>query len=269
MRRYWVAKEDIDLAATPALVHLHGEVLHHIRDVCRMRIQDRFEVLSDDQKAYLVEIVSETKNESVAKIIETRIIEPIAKPHIVLALSIPRFSVFENIIEKSVELGVHSIQPLFSDFSFIRKQEDVLEKKMQRFQKIIQGATQQSGRGDFMPILPALTLQEMLSNFNLERQNASLIPGSFVSGIFAFEGESEASFKSYLHEILQNFRNAQENQKIYIFVGSEGGFSTKEVEMFKKYSLKPVTLGTQVLRVETACVALVSVIKYELNVQEG
>lgn len=245
-------------------MNLRGEVLHHIRDVCRMRIQDRFEVLSENRQAYLVEIISETKSESIARILEIREIEPIAKPYVILAVSLPRFNVFENILEKSVELGVHSIQPFFSDYSFIRKQEDVLDKKMARFQKIIQGATQQSGRGDFMPILPALPLQELLSNFNRERQAASLTSGSFVSAIFAYEGESETSLKSYLHEILQNFELSPEIQKIYVFVGSEGGFSKEEVELFKKYSLKAITLGSQVLRVETACVALVSVIKYEL-----
>ena len=260
MRRYWVPQNCI----SDSSVSLKGDVLHHIRDVCRMRLQDRFEVLSEDGQAYLVEIVSETKNESVAKVIEARKIEPIAKPHVVLAVSIPRFNVFENILEKSVELGVHSIQPFFSDYSFIRKQEEILDKKIQRFQKIIQGATQQSGRGDFMPILPALSLSDLLKNFNREQQKASLTPGSLVSGLFAYEGEAETSLKSYLQQVLQNLQTSSEIQKIYVFVGSEGGFSVQEVELFKNYSLKPITLGTQVLRVETACVALVSVIKYEL-----
>lgn len=260
MRRYWVPKNCI----FDSTVQLQGEVLHHIRDVCRMRLKDRFEVLTDDANAYLVEIISETKNESIAEIIETRQIAPLAKPHIILCLSIPRFNVYEAILEKSVELGVHSIQPFFSDYSFIRKQEDVLDKKMARFQKIIQGATQQSGRGDFMPIRPALTLKELLHNFNREQNESSLNPGSLVSGIFAYEGEAQTGLKSYLQEILKNLRESQHDQKIYVFVGSEGGFSEQEVELFKKYTLCPITLGTQVLRVETACVGLVSVIKYEL-----
>lgn len=140
MRRYWVPQNFI----LENQVELSGDVLHHIRDVCRMRIGNRFEVLSQDQKAYLVEIISESKHESIAKIIEARDIVPIPKPHIVLALSIPRFNVYEAILEKAVELGVHSIQPFLSDYSFIRKQETVLDKKATRFQKIIQSATQQS-----------------------------------------------------------------------------------------------------------------------------
>ncbi len=261
MRRYWVPLNFIDVES----IRLQGEILHHIRDVCRMRLKDRFEVLSENRKAYFVEIVSESKNESLAKILEEREIEPISKPHLILAVSLPRFNVFENILEKSVELGVHSIQPFFSDYSFIRKPDDVLVKKGPRFQKIIQGATQQSGRGDIMPILPALQLSELLQVFNREQQAASLTPGSLVSGVFAYEGEAKCGLKSYLHEILQNFKPSTEIQKIYVFVGSEGGFSEHEVELFKKCSLKAITLGSQVLRVETACVALVSVIKYELE----
>jgi 16S rRNA (uracil1498-N3)-methyltransferase len=257
MRRYWVPQNFI----LEDKVELSGEVLHHIRDVCRMRIGNRFEVLSENQKAYLVEMISESKHQSLAQIIEVRDILPIPRPHIVLALSIPRFNVYEAILEKSVELGVHSIQPFFSDYSFIRKQEDVLDKKAARFQKIIQSATQQSGRGDFMPILQPLTLPELLKNFNREQADQSLTGG--ITGLFAYEGDSETSLKKQLIKISQESTN-QSLQKVYVFVGSEGGFSEAEVELFKKYSLAPITLGTQVLRVETACVALVSVIKYEL-----
>jgi 16S rRNA (uracil1498-N3)-methyltransferase len=54
-------------------------------------------------------------------------------------------------------------------------------------------------------------------------------------------------------------------KEAWAFIGSEGGFSEREVELFQSLDLKPVTLGTQVLRVETACVATVSIIKYDFD----
>ena len=55
------------------------------------------------------------------------------------------------------------------------------------------------------------------------------------------------------------------SDQVWIFVGSEGGFSLKDLELFKDYKLLPVTLGDQVLRVETACVTLVGILRYGLG----
>ncbi len=245
MRRYWIPHE----FKQGQRIHLSGEVLHHIRDVCRMRIGSRFEVLSEGL-AYLVEIATETKHESVADIVQERAIAPRPKPDLILVLSVPRFPVFEAVIEKAVELGVARIHPVFSDFSFIRTQDQVFERKRSRWVKIMTSATQQSGRGDLMPIAPLQTLKSYLETFNRS--------GS-VAGLFAYEGESVLTAR----EALPRLGSPQE---VHIFVGSEGGFSQNEVSLFQQFGLHPVTLGSQVLRVETACVALVSILQYHFSI---
>ena len=247
MRRYWVPKD----ALQGDEVVLKGDTLHHIRDVCRMHMGSKFEVIVEGGAAHLVEIIGETKHESRARVLETRQIPELPRPHIHLALSIPRFPVFEAVIEKAVELGVKEVHPFFSDYSFIRKQEDTWDKKLPRFQKIIQGATQQSGRGDLMPISNPLRLEEMLKTFNRTEG---------LAGLFAYEGEARLDAKEGVARVA-----AQNPQDVWVFCGSEGGFSDKEVELFQGVGLTSVTLGPQVLRVETACVALVSVLKYGLD----
>ena len=244
MRRYWIEESALD----GDVVRLEGPVLHHIRDVCRMRIGSKFEVLVSKQ-AYLVEILTETKHESVARVIETRTIEELRRPHIHLALSVPRFAVFDAIAEKAVELGVTSIQPLFSDHSFIRRQEDTFAKKKPRLEKIVIGATQQSGRGDLMPIQNPIWIDDFLAEFNQK---------TGAAGLFAYEGEAALDARAGLAAL-------GTPGEVWIFVGSEGGFSHREVELFGSHGLQPVTLGAQVLRVETACVALVSIIKYAFD----
>ena len=233
-------------------VTLTGDVLHHIRDVCRMHTGSKFEVIvGGQQKALFVEITGETKHESFAKVLETRTIEAIPFPHIHLAISIPRFPVFEAVVEKAVELGVFAVHPFFSDYSFIRKQEDTWAKKVPRFEKIIQGATQQSGRGDLMPISNPVDLKQILEKFNR---------ADGAKGLFAYEGDSRLNAKEGVGAVAKSNPN-----EVWIFVGSEGGFSTSEVESFKEAGLATVTLGSQVLRVETACIALVSILKFDLD----
>ncbi len=241
MRRYWIPNE----FKQGQVVHLSGEVLHHIRDVCRMRIGSRFEVMVDGL-AFLVEISNETKHESVASIIEERKIAPRPKPDLILVMAVPRFPVFEAVMEKAVELGVARIQPVFSDFSFIRTQDHVFEGKRARWAKIITGATQQSGRGDLMPIAPLQSLKTYVETFNRSAE---------IAGLFAYEGEGVLTARQALPQM-------GSPQDVHIFVGSEGGFSQNEVTLFQQFGLHPVTLGSQVLRVETACVALVSILQY-------
>lgn len=235
-------------------VVLSGDVLHHIRDVCRMHKGSKFEVIvGGASRALFVEIIDETKHESRARAIESREISEIPKPHIHLAMSIPRFPVFEAVVEKAVELGVYKIHPFFSDFSFIRKQEDTWAKKLPRFQKIVQSATQQSGRGDLMAISHPVDLKAILQTFN--RTDGA-------KGLFAYEGDSRLTAKEGIAKVSKSQELLNE---AWIFVGSEGGFSVAEVDQFLEAGLATVTLGSQVLRVETACVALVSVLKYDLD----
>ena len=260
-------------------VVLRGDILHHIRDVCRLHQGAKFEVIltgAPDESsagavgskargvAHLVEIVSESKQDSIARILETRELPALPRPAIHLAMSIPRFPVFEAVVEKAVELGVASIRPFFSDFSFIRTQSDVFDKKRVRFEKIVMSATQQSGRGDLMTIGEPLDLAELLQSFN---------PTGAARGLFAYEGTGDDLVDA--RKALSQMKGPMKGPKngiggetppdVWLFVGSEGGFSDCEVQLFRSVGLKPVTLGSQVLRVETACVALLSIIKYDFD----
>lgn len=247
MRRYWVPKEDIQ----DNTVEFRGDTFHHIFDVCRQDVGSHFEVLGDGNKAHLVEVTSVEKKRAHARIKESREIPPLPKPHVVLALSIPRFPVMDAVVEKAVEMGVSRIVPFYSEFSFIRKKNSLPAGKHERWEKIVLSATQQSGRGELMKIETPTELEELLKNFNQNPRR---------KGLFAYEGASTLGIKDYLRS-----ENSNDLDEYWVFVGSEGGFSTTEVEEFRSVGLQPVTLGEQVLRVETACIALLAVLKYEFG----
>lgn len=250
MRRYWIEKKDL----FQNQVNFTGDVFHHIFDVCRQEVGSKFEVLTEDSKAFFVEVTQVTKKNATAQILEERIIPALKEPHIHIALSISRFPVMDAIMEKAVEMGVSSIQPFFSEFSFLRKGEKLSDNKVERWEKIVRSATQQSGRGDLMKIHPPI-------NFDKIEPLINHSPNSV--GLFAYEGPSTLSIKEYTSKVKADHPQGLKN--IWIIVGSEGGFSHQEVEAFQKLGLHPVTLGPQVLRVETACMALVSVLKYDFD----
>lgn len=245
LRRFYVDSREV----SDAEVVIRGELFHHIAEVCRFKAGDQFEVLPGDGSARLVEIVQMGSRELKARVMSRRDLPPLPKPRVTLCLSMPKLPKVDWIVEKCVELGVFEIRPFVSDYSFLRKASEISENRLQRWQKLVQAATQQSGRGDLMRVHGAVTLEKLLDAFN--RQPST-------GGLFPYEGPSPLR----LPEALRALKN-QELEDIWVFVGSEGGFSKEEVELFARYGLNPVSMGDQILRVETACLALMSIIKYE------
>lgn len=253
MRRYWIEKKQIQ----DNIVHFSGEQFHHIFDVCRQEIGHHFEVITEDSRAYLVEAKSISKKQATAEIIEERKIQKLARPHIHLLLSLPRYNVFDSTLERCVELGVSSITPFVSDYSFIRKEKELPAGKYERWNKIVISATQQCGRGELMKIHELARFANVLKGINLNAQNWCL---------FAYEGPTQAPIQNEIQRLKSQFAAFPDN--IFILVGSEGGFSTQEVQQIQGLGLNPVTLGQQILRVETACLTLVSVLKYEFGLMK-
>ena len=247
LRRFYIE------SATPIAetFPIQGDLFHHIRDVCRFTNGDQFEVLRGDGLAHLVQITQMDKRELVVCKLSQRALTPLAKPYVTLALSVPKLPKVDWIVEKCVELGVYEIRPFVSDYSFLRKVSELSANRLQRWQKLIQAATQQAGRGELMRLGTPVTLKELLLEFN--RSPAT-------GGLFPYEGEARQDLAQALTE-----QKAKNLDHLWVFVGSEGGFSATEVEMLQGVGLNPLSLGDQILRVETACVALVSIIKYEIG----
>ena len=253
MRRYWVgSKTSYEIGET---VEISGDRFRHIVGVCRQSVGAKFEILTGDGKAYLVEVTDISKKTLLATVKEERYVPPLKKPYLHLYLSLPKFSTFEKTLEKMVELGVHTVTPVFSEYSFVKSLKGADQKKASRWEKIIISATQQTGRSELMTLSSPRSLKECLEEIN-RNPNAT--------GLFPYEGEAAQTAR----EALQSLKSQDGVETVAIFVGSEGGFSNEEVQEFQRAGLAPLTLGDQVLRVETACVTITSVIKYELGLLE-
>lgn len=246
MRSYWLPSRYI----VNKSVTLDGEYFRHICQVCHTQKGDKIEIFTDHFH-YLVEITEITKKQAQGLILQETQSELPSEPHLHLALSVCRFPTLDLILEKSVEMGVFMVHPFFSDNSFI-KAPQIINKRKDRFEKIIEMASGQSRRSDLMSVDQPMDLEDLLVKFNQTKE---------VIGLFPYEGVLETSIS--IKEKLESLTWCP--KEVWIFVGSEGGFSLKEVELFKKFGLEPLTLGNQVLRVETACLTLLSVIKYHFN----
>jgi len=250
MRRYWL--ESPILVADQ--VEISGDSFHHIFDVCRNHLGSEFELLGIKPNIALkVQVTEVTKKRALAKIMSEREIPALSLPHIVLNLSVPKIPTLEAIVEKSVELGVERIQLFTSQHSFIRNPKDFSAAKFDRLKKIVTHATQQSGRGDLMKIMKPQLFSEILKSFSDCHQKSL--------GLLAYENlDPKMSLKSKLPMLA-----LKSQHEVWVFIGSEGGFTSTEVQEALRNGIKAVSLGTQILRVETACVAFISSLKYELE----
>lgn len=250
LRRFYIEKENLQ----GDQLKITGDLFHHIRDVCRFDSGSQFEVLLGDHQAHLIEVTEVTKRELFGRKLSTRQLPELKKPFVTLCLSVPKLPKVDWIIEKCVELGASEIRPFVSDYSFLRKESEISENRIARWEKLVQAATQQSGRGDLLKIGSPTTLNKLLEEFNRTKG---------AGGLFPYEGESQTGLPQALSEL-----KSRQLEQLWVFVGSEGGFSLEEVQMFAQFGLNPVSMGEQILRVETACLALVSVIKYELGQED-
>lgn len=243
MRRFFVSPDDLKLKT----VELVGDEFHHLKTVTRLEAGENVELLDGQGGLAKATILSIEKRKALLEIVSVAQLPSLPFPHLTLAVCIPKFQTMDLIIQKSAELGVQKLVPLLSERSFVRKDSPVLREKRARWNKISLESCKQCGRSWPMEILDPVSLETFL------------IQSDSKSSVFLFEGEATQNIKSELSKMNSSLKN------ISAIIGPEGGFSLGEVALFRTKDLKPVTLGDLVLRVETACIATLSVIKYHFD----
>ena len=167
-----------------------------------------------------------------------------AEPNVKVTLyqALPKGDKMDFIIQKAVEIGVTEIVPVISSRCVSRPDQKSLNKKVVRWQKIAKQAAMQSGRG----IVPKVSESVSFKNGVENAKGEKVI-------FYELGGES-------VREILSD-----KPKEISIFIGSEGGFSSEEVELVMKNDGRKATLGKRILRAETAPLVALSVIMYETD----
>lgn len=151
----------------------------------------------------------------------------------------PKQDKFEQIIQKTVELGVYRIVPFISKRCVSRPDSKDFSKKLERFRKISEEAAKQSGRGIIPEIAPLMTFEQAVKD--MESSQLKLI---------CYENEGKK-----LAEI-----NLPDYKSIAVMIGSEGGFERAEVNKAAAQGAVPVWLGERILRCETCPPAITAII---------
>lgn len=225
-------------------ITLPQDVAHRVRSVLRLRCHDDLIVFNGDGGEFMARIASIDKKSVLVDVLTWQ--QGIAKSPltILLAQCIARGEKMDYIVQKAVELGVTFITPVISEFCNVRLDNERLQQRLQHWQKVAIHASEQCGRCDVPPILPATKLMSWLSTPILDYSRIVLSPvdGGANCGV-SFHPEQGVP------------------QRIALLVGSEGGLSSAEIEMAQTQGFSPCRLGPRILRTETAALVAISILQ--------
>ena len=223
-------------------VFLGGEDGRHIAKSLRMRPGEALTLCDGRGTDYACRVVSCDGEGALVQVEESRpsFSEPGTKVTVCQCLA--KGDKLETVTQKAVELGAAEIWPLFSSRCVARPDPQAAGKKAARLQKIAKEAAQQSGRGRIPQVLAPASLEEAL--------RAAVAQGEIL---FCYE-KGTGSLKEAL---------AQCGERVFLFVGPEGGFAPEEAELAQSLGGKLLSLGRRILRTETAPLAALSAIFYE------
>lgn len=226
-----------------------GSDVNHIKNVLRMAPGERVVICDGQGKDYYCSILSISSSEVVAKIEEINNTETELPAKIYLFQGLPKKDKMELIIQKAVELGVYEIIPVAMKRSVVKIEDKKKEmKKLERWQTIAVSAAKQSGRGVIPNVHAVLSFSEALQM--AESLEYNLIPYEQEEGM-------EKSRKV--------ITEAVKHRSIGVFIGPEGGFDEKEIQKVKEAKMDTITLGKRILRTETAGLAILSLLMFELE----
>ena len=220
-----------------------SENYRHIARALRARVGENLLLIDEAQIQYETKIVEINSTEIICEIEKSYPSKRDLDFDLYLAQSPLRSDAQLTIMEKATELGVRGVYPVITDNCALNK--SVLEKKREKWQKVMYEASKQCERAKVPTCFDLTTLDEVLSK-------------DFDKIMVLAERSTEISFKQYLRE-----NPIKKSEKVLVVIGPEGGFSQKEFDCFRAKNLPLISLGDLILKAETAVIVTLGDIVYE------
>ena len=221
------------------------ENYRHIARALRAKVGENLLLIDESQIQYETVIKEISSNEIVCEIINSYPSKRDLEFDLYLAQSPLRSDAQLTIMEKATELGVRGVYPIITDNCVLNK--SVLEKKHEKWQKVMYEASKQCERAKVPTCFEPTTLENVLEK-------------DFDKVLVLAERSTEISFKEYLR------RNPiKKDEKVLVIIGPEGGFSQKEFDYFRAKTLPLISLGDLILKAETAVIVTLGDIVYEFE----
>src|SRR5262245_31672762 len=227
---------------TETSVRLDADEAHHLTRVMRLGAGARVFVFDGEGAEYECEVARVAKHE-----VDLNLLRPLddaveSSLRLTLAQALIKGDKPDWVIQKATELGVTRVVPLVTDHSDVKRAEEHAGRRMQRWRRISLEALKQCGRRRLVEICEPAPFDDFCGS---TAQNACLI----------FSERGGVS----LADVSANLRDIDQ---LSLFVASEGGWSDRELLKAASCGFTPVSLGSRILRTETAAIAAVSLAQH-------
>lgn len=232
-------------------VTITGDDVHHIVRVMRFHEGDNVICNHPDGRAAICTIAEQTLDIVTADIVKWLDEEVELPIHVTIAQGIPKGDKLDLVLQKGTELGAAGFIPVQTERSVVVWDRKKAEKKRTRHKKIVKEASEQSQR-NIIPIThPVVDTDELI---RMSKEYDVLL--------FAYEEEAKtAEYRSFAEIVKQ----LDPGQRVFIFIGPEGGFSNGEADALQANGFVPVRLGPRILRAETAALYVLASISYHFE----
>ncbi|MEK7388626.1 MAG: RsmE family RNA methyltransferase [Elusimicrobiota bacterium] len=255
MPQFLVAPEDVSRTS----FRLKGPEAFHVAKVMRLGIGASLELFDGKGGRFRGVISSIQPDGSVlGEVTETIALDDVRAPaRIHLNLGLLKSSHWDYALEKATELGVASFTPILTPRTVVLLHEiERAKSKAERWSRLIMAAAKQCGRADLPPVHPAVQFRDAIRALKDE----GLV-------FLAWEKMKGPCSSQTLGAALRGDRSRGAGQAfdVHVFIGPEGGYTEDEVELARTEGAVVFGMGPRILRAETAAVAAVALIQYELG----
>lgn len=222
---------------------LPDTTFRHAIQVLRLGVGEPLILFNGEGGEYLAQMSNISKRSASVLIDSFAAIDTESPIHLTLVQAVIKPDKMDFALQKAVELGVNTIQPLITHRSVIRISKEQVDKKLQHWEGIVVAACEQSGRTRMPAVQAPLTLERWLET-SCAGTRLILAPGDFPR---------------------INALPADLPTPIALLIGPEGGFTDEEVEACIQAGAIPVSLGSRILRTETASLAALALLQHRFG----
>jgi 16S rRNA (uracil1498-N3)-methyltransferase len=222
---------------------ISGELYHHMIQVLRLSVGDEV-ILADGSRDQLGKITAIDRERLTVSGLTTHARKATTRTlAITLYQGVPKGEKLEMVLQKGSELGAHAFVPVQCERSVSRLMGERSQGKIERWQRIAREAARQSGCSSVPEVREVVTLGQAVTASNEELK------------LLLWEDEKQR----HLRQILTA---ETAPRSVALLVGPEGGLTPEEAAMAIAHGFVAVTLGSRILRTETAGLAAISILQY-------
>ena len=251
MRRFFLAH---DAFSTDQVRITEPGLSHRLCNVLRLQRGDPVIFMDNSGWEYETVLQQVEAGLIVAEIQQKRLCP--YEPHIKITLyqSVLKGDRFEWVLQKGTEIGVSAFLPILGERCIVVDAQQVSERKLDRWRRIIQSAAEQSRRGRLPPLQPLMLFSTACEQ---ARRSGGL-------ALIPWAGATRP-----IQQVLKEAGRDQRPFNVSLFIGPEGGFSRAEIQSAQDYGLIPVHMGPRILRAETAGIIAAVLVLYQYGDMEG